>query len=942
MGNTQETIEVKIKALVAGIKEVQKLQSEIKGIEKLAGKKLSVNVTGTDRALKFIRELYPAADGLIDRLQGIEKAAGVSFGNMVVGVGLAGTASLGLGTALYSVLQQLDKLIHDTIEAGSRFHDLSVESGLSVETLSGLQSQARQSNTDLETLSKGVFFLQKNLQSASEGNKELRRTFAELGITDVDAALKDTEGTFRKVLKSLSEITDEGKRNATGAEVMGRGYESLRNFVADLNGEVDEAIDKSRELGLVMSTEAAAAADRLGDEIQRLKDRAEALRLKFGAELLPMMEDFVDTVGAQLNRNAKDFEQWADRVGAAADVLRGVTSIANNIYGALGFGATQAEKDVARGERLAGYAIDSFKAAAKKRTGGDGGGGGGGGKGGGGGGTKRPEIDTLDAQLSLTRAQIESGFALTKDLLERENRLYEDKLEDRLITIKDFYVEQRRIQTQAIDAELIKLGQLMGQEKLRFDAEKEKISKEKGLTKKERKAKEENEINKHLQASLSLQQQIDILNGRRTDIPDEIARKERQVTAELQKQIAAIKNSLREEEGRTFDAELNRIKEQFKDNLLNALANTGGGLTEPILQVIGGLKDIGGVAGKEFGEILDGAGLRFEDMSLEVQAIIKLIDILIGKAKNTELLTNLGAGFAEHQFRLEKILSQRQGNYIQELRVRKQINEENKIAIALLEKEVRELEIRAEQTNNPQLLVAVRQHRLEIERLKQSQEDFNRTLKDVSIDAAVDGLTNMFANIASDASNAKEYVRDFFASFLDEINRVIIRMLVMKAIMAVLGFLGGGGDGFFGNKDSVMALDGQFASGGIQPATPGGRIIQVAEGGFDEVVLTTDPKHRSRTERLLAAFLTRTGIGSSFARGGFASGESILASLTSGIPRLAAGDFISNLPGPDYAGAMSGGSTTNNFNFKERPNGQSRIPSRAAFRDAARMLRGTK
>lgn len=44
------------------------------------------------------------------------------------------------------------------------------------------------------------------------------------------------------------------------------------------------------------------------------------------------------------------------------------------------------------------------------------------------------------------------------------------------------------------------------------------------------------------------------------------------------------------------------------------------------------------------------------------------------------------------------------------------------------------------------------------------------------------------------------------------------------------------------------------ARGAMESAQPGGKIIQVAEGGYDEVVLTTDPKHTVRQRALLQQY----------------------------------------------------------------------------------------
>jgi hypothetical protein len=57
------------------------------------------------------------------------------------------------------------------------------------------------------------------------------------------------------------------------------------------------------------------------------------------------------------------------------------------------------------------------------------------------------------------------------------------------------------------------------------------------------------------------------------------------------------------------------------------------------------------------------------------------------------------------------------------------------------------------------------------------------------------------------------------------------------------------------------------ASGGFFPATPGGQKLTIAEGGYDEVVLSTDPSQRGRMQSLLQAYLQRTSFTPNFVNG---------------------------------------------------------------------------
>jgi tape measure domain-containing protein len=80
---------------------------------------------------------------------------------------------------------------------------------------------------------------------------------------------------------------------------------------------------------------------------------------------------------------------------------------------------------------------------------------------------------------------------------------------------------------------------------------------------------------------------------------------------------------------------------------------------------------------------------------------------------------------------------------------------------------------------------------------------------------------------------------------------------------------------------------GNFAVGDILQPRPGGVIARIAEGGYSEAVLTTDPKYASRQAEILREFLDRTrGLGGrikSFAAGAFVSPGEAQSMMLSGL-----------------------------------------------------------
>ena len=199
---------------------------------------------------------------------------------------VAGTAGVVVGVAA------LGKAFAD---AGSRLNDLSIQSNLSVETLSGLELTIKQAGGSLEDLTGGMFRLQQTQAKARDGSDEAAAALKRVGVS----AKATSEDALRQFVAGLREIEDVGARNAAGAAVMGKGYKNLSVLVNESTESIDDVIAAAREAGHVMSTAAALAADQMGDKIDELTHSLSAM----GRQLIsPAMPAFIgalnDVTGA--------------------------------------------------------------------------------------------------------------------------------------------------------------------------------------------------------------------------------------------------------------------------------------------------------------------------------------------------------------------------------------------------------------------------------------------------------------------------------------------------------------------------------------------------------------------------------------------------------------------------------------------------------------------
>lgn len=257
---------------------------------------------------------------------GREFAGGAGrIGTFTASLGPAGLALGAVAGIAVSVGAGIAAATVKAVELGSRFNDLSLQTGLSVETLSGLESQLKQSGSSAESLGNAVLFMHKNLGQAAEGNKELKRTFAELGIKDVNAALHDTDGALRTVIGALGKITDEGNRDRLGVEALGRGYKDLRVFISDTGGDIDETLRKAREAGLIMSTEVAGNLDALGDKWDELSTKTRTFSADFLGIVAPEITKGLEDISSALTGSAVDWERWGLDAAISIGRIRGAT-----------------------------------------------------------------------------------------------------------------------------------------------------------------------------------------------------------------------------------------------------------------------------------------------------------------------------------------------------------------------------------------------------------------------------------------------------------------------------------------------------------------------------------------------------------------------------------------------------------------------------------------
>lgn len=180
--------------------------------------------------------------------------------------------------------------------------------GVTTESLSALGAVAKRNNSDLEGVTSGLDALGEAAVRASNngsrGGKEASAAFAALGVSVRDASgqIKPTDALLANVAQRLAALPEGALKSRLATTLLGSAGK-------ELNGTLDElakvglqgVIDKVTEAGQVISTQAAAEAKQLKDDIQELQIQASTFAQTVVQAVVPVLLDLTSGLGDSAN-----------------------------------------------------------------------------------------------------------------------------------------------------------------------------------------------------------------------------------------------------------------------------------------------------------------------------------------------------------------------------------------------------------------------------------------------------------------------------------------------------------------------------------------------------------------------------------------------------------------------------------------------------------------
>ena len=365
-----------------------------------------------------------------------------------------------------------------------------------------------------------------------------------------------------------------------------------------------------------------------------------------------------------------------------------------------------------------------------------------------------PDKGVEAAKLALVQAQAEAEFKILKDALDRQARELDAALEDRLISLKDYYAAKTRIEQQEIGAEIRRAQvSLIEQQRLQKTGKDEPT-----------RIKAKSEVAK-------LEAELTVLNNKRADVEVANARKAVQAERELREELAKVRDELLDLTGAATSQDRRAAIERQYQSLIDRL--------------------------------------RAEGDTEGVTTVGRLIDVKSAAADLADYERQFNDALSRMRASEESLNLQRQSGLLTESQARQQILALHRQTGQSLDALLPQLEAAATAIG-PDAVARVQAWKNEIAQVKLVADDVA-----VAIDGAVqDGFAQLFQDIGSGAKSAKEAFADFGRSVLQTINRIASQKLA-EALFGSL--MGGGKSGVGGRSGGLGALISSFfgfASGG--------------------------------------------------------------------------------------------------------------------------------
>lgn len=148
--------------------------------------------------------------------------------------------------------------------------------------------------TSMEQCAGGFRTLTNKMDDAKSGSASAISAFKEVGVSVQDLKTKSSQDIFKQVVNGLQNMEDKSKRAATANDLFGRSGQQLAPLLNMTASALDEAFERARAYGIVISDQAVSASAQFTDALTTLKMSIKGTATEMASTLMPALSQVID------------------------------------------------------------------------------------------------------------------------------------------------------------------------------------------------------------------------------------------------------------------------------------------------------------------------------------------------------------------------------------------------------------------------------------------------------------------------------------------------------------------------------------------------------------------------------------------------------------------------------------------------------------------------
>ena len=188
----------------------------------------------------------------------------------------------------------------DTAAYGDTVDKQSQKVGFSAASWQSFDYVLKVCGTEMSSMTTGIKTLTNKLDDAKNGSEDAQAMFASLGLSMEELSTLSREDLFRRTIEGFQQMEDSTERAALANDLFGKSGQNLAPLFNMTTSEMDALIQKSEDLGMVMSDDGVKNAAAFTDSMTTLKSTFTGFKNNIMSSFMPGLTSVTEGISKLL------------------------------------------------------------------------------------------------------------------------------------------------------------------------------------------------------------------------------------------------------------------------------------------------------------------------------------------------------------------------------------------------------------------------------------------------------------------------------------------------------------------------------------------------------------------------------------------------------------------------------------------------------------------